>query len=113
VLVTSDTDPHDDHAVLGAAVRQAMAGSSMRVVAYPIWQYDRPWLLRRLARRSARAEVVRTEGYLERKESAIAAYGSQLAERNDDPEGLHPNFVRHFVRPYELFFPVDHAVSSS
>jgi LmbE family N-acetylglucosaminyl deacetylase len=106
VLVTSDNDPHDDHAALGAAVRRAMAGTANRVVVYPIWQYDRPWLLRRLARRSTRTEVVRADGYLEGKQRAIAKYRSQLAERNDDPEGLHPNFVRHFLRPYELFFPV-------
>ena len=56
--------------------------------------------------------MVRTDGYLERKQRAVAAYRSQLATRNDDPEGLHPNFVRHFVRAHELFFPVDVASGS-
>ncbi len=105
VLVTAESDPHEDHAIVGAATRRALAGTGIRLLTYPIWQFDRPVLLWHDWRRG-RPELVRTDGYRERKRRAVAAYPSQLAARNDDPEGLRPNFLRNFDRPYELFFPV-------
>ena len=109
VLVTAETDPHDDHAVVGGATRRALAGSDVRMLTYPIWQFDRPARLAWQWRRGGRPELVRTEGYRERKREAIAAYPSQLAARNDDLEGLRPNFLRNFDRAHEVFFrvPVD------
>ena len=42
VLTTSEADPNLDHAALGAASRRALAGTGPRLLAYPIWQWDRP-----------------------------------------------------------------------
>lgn len=106
VLVTDETDPHEDHGALGVATRRALAGSGARLLAYPIWQFDRPPRLVRQVRRSGRPELVSTQGYLERKRAAVAAYPSQLAAHNDDTEGLTPRFLKHFVGPWEMFFPV-------
>jgi len=106
VLVTGENDPHEDHALVGAATRRAVAGTGARLLTYPIWQFDRPALLWHQWRHSGRPELVRSAGYRERKRRAVAAYRSQMAARNDDPEGLRPNFLRSFDRPYELFFPV-------
>jgi len=106
VLVTGESDPHEDHAVLGAAARRALAGTGVRLLSYPVWQFDRPTRLLRHLRRGLRPELVRTDGYRQRKRQAMAAYPSQMAARNDDPEGLRPNFLPNFDRPYEMFFPV-------
>ncbi len=107
VLVTGEDDPHEDHAVLGAATRRALAGSGVRMLTYPIWQFDRPARLARYLRRGRRPELVRTDGYLSRKRLAVAAYPSQMAADDDDPEGLKPRFLPNFAGPYEMFFPVD------
>jgi len=107
VLVTGEDDPHEDHAALGTATRRALAGTGVRMLTYPIWQFDRPVRLLRYLRRGGRPELVRTDGYLDRKREAMRCYPSQMAARNDDPEGLRPNFLPNFVAPYELFFPVD------
>jgi LmbE family N-acetylglucosaminyl deacetylase len=106
VLVTGEDDPHEDHAILGAATRRALAGTGVRMLTYPIWQFDRPARLVRYLRRGLRPELVRTEGYRDAKRAAVAAYPSQRAAHNDDPEGLKPNFLPNFEGPYEMFFPV-------
>jgi LmbE family N-acetylglucosaminyl deacetylase len=106
VLVTGPDDPHEDHAVLGAATRRALAGTGVRILTYPIWQFDRPARLLRHLRRGMGPELVRTDGYRDRKREAVAAYPSQMAAHNDDPEGLKPNFLPNFEGPYEMFFPV-------
>lgn len=113
VLVTGENDPHEDHAVVGAATRRALAGTGVRLLAYPLWQYDRPLRLLRQLRRGLRPELVRTDGYRERKRRAIAAYPSQMAAGNDDPEGLRPNFLPNFDTSYEMFFPVPTGVGSA
>jgi LmbE family N-acetylglucosaminyl deacetylase len=105
VFTTSETDPHDDHATLGAATRRAVAGTGVRLLAYPVWQWDRPPRLARMLWRSGRPELVRTDGYLGRKQAAIAAYSSQLAPIAG-AEGLEPGFLRHFEGTFEIFFPV-------
>jgi LmbE family N-acetylglucosaminyl deacetylase len=107
VLVTGEDDPHEDHAVLGVATRRALAGSGVRLLTYPIWQFDRPGLLARHLRRGRRPELVRTDGYRARKREAVAAYPSQMAAHDDDPEGLKPSFLPNFDGPYEMFFAVD------
>jgi LmbE family N-acetylglucosaminyl deacetylase len=106
VLVTGEDDPHEDHAVLGAAARRALTGTGVRMLTYPIWQFDRPTRLVRHLRRGLRPELVRTDGYREAKRQAVAAYPSQMAADNDDPEGLKPSFLPNFDGPYEMFFPV-------
>jgi LmbE family N-acetylglucosaminyl deacetylase len=107
VLVTGEDDPHEDHAVLGAATRRALVGTGVSMLSYPIWQFDRPTRLVRHLRHGRRPELVSTDGFRERKRQALAAYPSQMAARNDDPEGLRPNFLPNFERRYEMFFPVD------
>ncbi|HEY5025741.1 MAG TPA: PIG-L deacetylase family protein [Acidimicrobiales bacterium] len=107
VLVTGEDDPHEDHAALGTATRRALVGTGVRMLTYPVWQFDRPVRLVRHLRGSTRPELVRTDGYRQRKREAVAAYSSQMAAHNDDPEGLRPNFLPNFDGPYEIFFPVD------
>ncbi len=107
VLVTGEDDPHEDHALLGKATRRALAGTGISMLTYPIWQFDRPARLVGYLRRGRRPQLVRTNGYRERKRVAVAAYPSQMAAHNDDAEGLRPNFLRNFDGPYEMFFPVD------
>jgi LmbE family N-acetylglucosaminyl deacetylase len=107
VLVTGEDDPHEDHAVLGSATRRALAGTGVSMLSYPVWQFDEPTRLIRHLRRGRRPELVSTDGYRERKRQALAAYPSQMAANNDDPEGLKPNFLPNFDGPYEMFFPVD------
>lgn len=106
VLVTAETDPHEDHAALGAATRRALAGTGIRLLAYPIWQFERPARLVRQWRRSGRPELVSTRGYRERKAQAVATYPSQVAAVDDAVEGIKPSYLRNFRGTYELFFPV-------
>jgi len=106
VLVTAETDPHDDHAALARAARRALAGTGVRLAAYPIWQFEHPARLVAQLRRSGRPEIVRTTGYEERKARAIATYASQLAASDRADEGVKPSYLRHFRGPVELFFPV-------
>ena len=73
VLVTAENDPHEDHALVGAATRRALAGSGIRLLTYPIWQFDRPMRLWQQWR-GGRPELVRTDGYRERKRRAVGAY---------------------------------------
>jgi LmbE family N-acetylglucosaminyl deacetylase len=110
VLVTAESDTHEDHALVGAATRRALAGTGVRLLTYPIWQFDRPARLLRQWRGGGRPELVSTDGYRERKREAVAVYSSQMAASNDDVEGLRPIFVRNFDAPYEVFFPVPTAV---
>jgi len=106
VLVTGEDDPHEDHALVATATRRALAGTGIRMLTYPIWQFDRPARLVRHLRPSARPELVRTDDYRERKHEAIAAYPSQMAADDHATEGLLPRFLRNFDGPYELLFPV-------
>jgi LmbE family N-acetylglucosaminyl deacetylase len=108
VFVTSVADPHSDHAALGRAALRAVAGSGARLLVYPIWQWERPRSWKRTLRASSGAETVRTDGYVERKRSAIDVYHSQMsaAAGGEQTEGLTPGFLRHFVAAREMFFPV-------
>ena len=109
VLVTSEADPHSDHAALGVATRSALAGRSTRLLLYPIWQWERPRSWLRTLQGSSRPERVHTSGYVDRKRDALARYTSQLTvaaggELSEDV-GLTPQFIRRFVGRYEVFFP--------
>jgi LmbE family N-acetylglucosaminyl deacetylase len=103
VLVTSEADSHVDHTTVGAATRRAVAGSGARLLTYPIWQTRRPDRMLAMFVRWGRPELVRTDGYVERKEAAMAAYGSQRL--------LHRSF-QHFQGAYEMFFPIGRSVWS-
>ena len=110
VLVTSEADPHSDHAALGEATRRALAGTSVRMCVYPIWQWERPRSWLRTLQGSSRPERVATAGYLERKRRAIDVYTSQLSAAAGgeltDGYGLTPSFTRRFMGSYEAVFPV-------
>jgi LmbE family N-acetylglucosaminyl deacetylase len=110
VLVTSEADPHSDHAALGVATRRALAGSTARLCVYPIWQWERPQSWFRTLQASSRPERIRTAGYRERKQRAISVYRSQLTTAAGGELtgglGLTPKFIRRFVGADEVFFPV-------
>lgn len=108
LYVTSEADPHADHAALGRAARRAAAGTGVRLLAYPIWQWERPRSWRRTLAASSQPETVLTTGYVERKQQAIAVYHSQMsaAAGGEQAEGLTPGFLGHFVGEREIFFPV-------
>jgi LmbE family N-acetylglucosaminyl deacetylase len=108
VLATSAHDPHGDHAALGRAAGRALAGMGVRLLAYPIWQWDRPGAWMRTVRASRRPEYVSTRGVVDRKRQAIAAYASQLAAAGaTGPDaGLGPAFIEQFLGAREIFFPV-------
>jgi LmbE family N-acetylglucosaminyl deacetylase len=113
VLATSEADPHGDHAAVGAAVRRALAGSASRLLAYPIWQWERPRSWVRTVQAASRPETVSTTGYLQRKREAVAVYRSQISTGTGRhrTEGLEPWFLRHFLGQREIFFPVPTAPS--
>ena len=110
VLVTSEADPHSDHAALGEATRRALAGTNVRLLVYPIWQWERPRSWLRTLQGSSLPERVCTAGYLERKRRAINVYVSQLSVAAGgeltDKYGLTPGFIRRFMGAYEVFFPI-------
>jgi LmbE family N-acetylglucosaminyl deacetylase len=108
VLVTSEHDPHRDHAALGLAARHALSGTDTRLLVYPVWQWLRPGAWIRTLRSSGRPEAVRTEGFLSRKRAAIGVYRSQVAPLSSDrwDEGLPSMFLRHFFGANEIFLPV-------
>ena len=101
VLVTSEADPHSDHAALGEATRRALAGTSVRLCFYPIWQWERPRSWVRTLQGSSRPERVSTAGYLERKKTALDSYWSQLSVgaggELTEEIGLVPSFIRRFM----------------
>jgi len=110
VLTTSEADPHPDHAALGAAVRRVVAGTSSRLLVYPVWQWDHPRSWLRTLRTASRPELVRTAGYLDRKRAAVAVYRSQTSSDAGGEltggYGLGGRFLSRFLSTNEMFFPV-------
>jgi LmbE family N-acetylglucosaminyl deacetylase len=107
VFVTSEADPHADHAAVGRAARRAVAGTGARLVAYPIWQWTRPRSWTRTLAAASPPEAVATDGYLERKTTAVAVFRSQLTGAGlGVRQGMTPAFIDHFLASREMFFPV-------
>ena len=108
VYVTSEADPHRDHAALARATARALAGSGVRLLAYPVWQWERPRSWARTVAAASAAETVRSDGYLDRKAQAVDVFRSQMsaAVGGERKEGLRPAFLRHFLADREMFFPV-------
>lgn len=125
VLVTSDMDWHGDHRALFAVVAELMASEEVRaaVRAYPVWFWSaRSWIgatrpglgmfwrfgnrWHRLHRQ--RVQLVRTDGYLGRKRSALEAYATQMRRKGDEPEWacFDPHFIANFFQRYEVLFPL-------
>jgi LmbE family N-acetylglucosaminyl deacetylase len=108
VCVTSEADPHSDHAALGRAARVALRGTGARMLVYPVWQWTRPRSWKRTRAAASGVETVSTDGYLDAKRRAVAVFHSQMsaAAGGDQKEGLTPLFLSHFLGPREMFFPV-------
>jgi LmbE family N-acetylglucosaminyl deacetylase len=128
VLVSSVLDRHPDHSAVGQAVRRLLATGAVtcRVAEYPMgfWR-SLPWPMRPRPRGSAqmawsfvsgsveavtrlRPELIRTDGYLDRKRHVLDAYVSQLTNLTGEPDWwtLPEPFLAHFVGPYEVYLPV-------
>ncbi len=119
VLVTASTDPHPDHAALGIAARHALRDSEVSLFEYFIWGWAMPLELSRAivsrgndCLHAGRPVAVPAAGTLWDKRRAIACYTSQLATSAGLlglPSGSGPleaAFVKHFLRPEEVFVPV-------
>lgn len=121
VLAPGTNDPHADHAVLARAAALAVAQQGARLLAYPIWQWDRPssWL----SGPRSRPEVVRAGRYLAIKAAALRCHSSQIGaqvSREPDLSGpdsgslqggsLPKNVMRLGSARSEIFFPI--AISS-
>ena len=110
VYVTSDADPHSDHAALGTAAYEVLAGSGTRLLTFPIWQWGFPASWIASLSKAQRPERVSTAGYLEAKRAIIGVYRSQLPPTlggNMVADGLTVPFVQSFLRASELFIPYD------
>ena len=125
LLVASVLDRHADHHAVGQAARRLLSagGLGCRVVEYPMgfWR-TMPWRSRpRGVHRVAgsflrgaatiahlRPELVRTEGYLERKRHVLDAYASQLTNLTGEAEWwtLDGPFLAQFLGRHEVFLPV-------
>ncbi len=113
VLVTSASDRHPDHAAAARAVRTAASRCEdpVQVFEYPIWQRVPALTAARDAARGAasrragrggplsRPRLVSSEGFHDRKATAMAAYESQLPHF---PVG----FLDDFRLPFEPFLEV-------
>ena len=109
VLCTSEADPHGDHAALAIATRTALAGSKSRLLAYPIWQWERPRRWMHMVQKYSWPEKVSIGEYLERKREIIGVFRSQLAGSAGGDlvgMGLSPTFLGNFLGSYEMFFQV-------
>ena len=117
-------DRNADHQALAEIVRD-LAGHGMirsRILEYPVWFWTlRTWLGRgpitagsipgllaaplRAALLSA-PRTIRADEYLETKRAALAKHRTQIENLTGEPtwNTLDPRFLRHFFRPYELFF---------
>ncbi len=128
VLVTSGLDWHDDHRVTSEIVREIHPSMRLgtELAEFPIWWWaDGPWPMRppgasvpvrafRLvadpfrALGGARPRAVATDGFLDRKRAAIAAYASQTTNLTGEPDWavLDPAWIEQFCGPVELFLQV-------
>jgi LmbE family N-acetylglucosaminyl deacetylase len=125
LLVTSAVDRHPDHIALGHAIRSLAPTlpTGCRVAEYPVWSWVvGPWSPRGERWSKAwsiigdplstfaggRPELVRTSGYLERKQQAIEAYCSQTSDLvgGVGSPALADDFLTDFLQPFEVFFPL-------
>jgi LmbE family N-acetylglucosaminyl deacetylase len=126
ILVSSDIDPHPDHRALNSAMRSVvpMLPVDCRVTEFPVWTWvGGPWSRQpggtpskiwRLLWEPAssvmggRPELVATDGYLDRKRHALAAYRTQTSNFTGEPDWafLSEDFLSYFLRHHEIFFPL-------
>jgi LmbE family N-acetylglucosaminyl deacetylase len=119
VYTTCAAEPHPDHAALGRAARRA-AGSSTRLLEYPVWLWG-SWPLRRGDRVSSTVDAarriltrsavcVKADPYREGKLHALQAHASQLSRPDSVPAdrpwpALPPPLLAAAADRAELFFP--------
>ena len=126
ILVPSLADRHPDHRALSEAVHRLIREGEIEcaVYEYPIWYWDRyPWTHQPkgltdalwhflsdpiLACLGEPPALVRTEGLVERKRSAIQAYRTQSENLTGEPTWwTFPNgFIETFLGSHEIFFPI-------
>lgn len=108
VYSASMSDGHPDHAALGRAARRVLAGTSVRLFEYPIWQWEHPGAWIRTLSTTGRPQAVSTAGFLEQKQAALRHYVSQvsMSGAEQSPYTMAPGLVQHFLRLNEIFFPV-------
>ena len=108
-------DGHPDHTAAGASAvtAAAEAGARVTVWGYPIWA----WHWGDPAAQWPPAFAVRlSNGERESKSRAAACYRSQIAPLSPDPLDdalLQPDFLAHFERELELFFPLPASMTDS
>jgi LmbE family N-acetylglucosaminyl deacetylase len=102
-LAPWELDAHADHEAAGRAARRASRRIGQNVLTYPIWMWHwaKPGDQRVPWRRACRVEL--TSGVAARKRAAIAAFTSQLTDR-DTGTGpvLSAGTVAHFTRSQEV-----------
>lgn len=101
-------DVHADHEAVGRAARQVSHQAGWNAWFYPVWMWHwaRPADPRVPWRRAASVPLNPTAAA--RKRVAISCFASQLEPRGDGAEPvLPPAFVPHFLRGYELLFPME------
>jgi LmbE family N-acetylglucosaminyl deacetylase len=98
-LAPWDGDAHADHEAAGRAARRA----GLSVLSYPVWMWH--WAIPadpRVPWRQAH-RIPLPSSAVARKESAIAAFASQLSSRGPDLGPVLPDgIVAHFTRPQEV-----------
>jgi len=105
LLTTWHGDPHGDHLAANLIAREAVHGTSVRLLEFPVWGWTLPQdtLLPDALPSGARVDV---SAVLGRKRAAIAAHVSQRTDLiGDDPNGfrLSEEFVDLFTGPYETY----------
>jgi LmbE family N-acetylglucosaminyl deacetylase len=102
-LAPWEEDAHADHEAAGRAARQAGSADGRTVLSYPIWMWHWakpadprvPW--------PRACQVPLPAGVAARKQSAIRAFASQLAERGPGlGPVLPPGIAAHFTRGQEV-----------
>jgi LmbE family N-acetylglucosaminyl deacetylase len=130
ILVSSALDHHPDHRAVSHAVRRLLASGAAAcpVAEYPMgfWR-SMPFPVRPRPRgaakplvawafasglvatvRELRPDLIRTDGYLDRKRHVLDAYASQLTNLTGEPEWwtLDEPFLAHFLGRYEVLLPI-------
>ena len=102
-LAPWELDAHADHEAAGRAARQAGSADGRTVLSYPIWMWHwaKPADPRVPWPRACRVPL--PAGVAARKQSAIGAFASQLAERGPGlGPVLPPGIAAHFTRGQEV-----------
>jgi LmbE family N-acetylglucosaminyl deacetylase len=106
-FATWQFDGHPDHEAVGRAANRACELSGARLLEYPVWMWhwatpgdsSIPW---DRARR-----ITLGDDELQRKQSAIECYESQISPIGDGPGDeaiVAPMDLLHFQRPFEVVF---------